>query len=246
MVGRDVHRWADRGPGRSRRRAAGRERSRRAGRVRARRRCAGRRAGRAERPAARRGNRPGPRAQRRRPGRRPRRGRAGLAAEVRRMSPVDSVVEDVERAAEVDAGGPAYPPAETPTQRTRWPLRRIINVSVGALALFCLAAVTIGTFALADLADARARVVERIDPALQQAQRLEAALVNQETGVRGSPLGAERDLLEPYPLGLADERDAVARLEPELDGFPEAARALRETIDRADNWRVSYAEPAIA
>jgi len=162
------------------------------------------------------------------------------------MSPVDSAVGVVERAPEVEEERPAPPPANRPAQRTRWPLRRIINVSVGALALFCLAAIAIGTFALADLADARARVVERIDPAQQEAQRLEAALVNQETGVRGYSLGAERDLLEPYTLGLAAERDAVERLEPTLGEFPAAARTLREAIDRADNWRVSYAEPAIA
>ncbi|MGH3880026.1 MAG: sensor histidine kinase [Actinophytocola sp.] len=163
------------------------------------------------------------------------------------MSQVDSVVEVVERAPGIEVVQPSPPPpARTPANGTRWPLRRIIDVSVGVLAVFCVAAIAVGTVALAKLADARAQVVERIDPALQQAQRLEAALVNQETGVRGYSLGAERDLLEPYPVGLAAEADAVERLEPALGEFPAAARALRETIDRADNWRASYAEPAIA
>jgi signal transduction histidine kinase len=136
-------------------------------------------------------------------------------------------------------------PVERPG-RTRWPLRRIINVSVGVLGLFCLAAIAVGTVALADLANARAQVVERIDPAIQQAQRLEAALVNQETGVRGYSLGAQRDLLTPYTEGRAAERDAAAQLRPVLAGLPDATATLREVSDRAATWRSGYAEPVIA
>jgi signal transduction histidine kinase len=152
-----------------------------------------------------------------------------------------------ERAPDTEtAAAPSPPPAARPAGETRWPLRRIINVSVGVLAFFCVAAIVVGTVALATLAEARGLVVERIDPAIQQAQRLEAALVNQETGVRGYSLGAQRDLLEPYSEGLAAEKDAAGRLSPVITEFPAAAAALREVTDRAENWRRSYAEPAIA
>jgi signal transduction histidine kinase len=127
----------------------------------------------------------------------------------------------------------------------RWPLRRIINVSVGVLALFCVAMIVLGTVALARLADARELVVTRIDPAIQEAQRLEAALVNQETGVRGYSLGVRRDLLAPYADGVAEQRRATARLEPILREFPPAALVLRAVTGQARTWRDNYAEPTI-
>jgi signal transduction histidine kinase len=129
--------------------------------------------------------------------------------------------------------------------RRAWPLRRIITVSVGVLALFCVATIAVGALALTDLAQARNRVVERIDPALQQAQRLEAALVNQETGVRGYALGAQRDLLAPYTAGLAAEKTATAELEPVLREFPAAEQSLRQVVSQARDWRQNYADPAI-
>jgi signal transduction histidine kinase len=141
--------------------------------------------------------------------------------------------------------GPARPVARA-AERRRWPLRRIINVSVGVLGLFCLAAIAVGTVALASLSDARGQVVERVDPAIQQAQRLEAALVNQETGVRGYSQGAQRDLLAPFTDGLAAEKDTIGQLRPTLAGLPDAEASLAEVVERAGNWRAGYAEAVIA
>jgi signal transduction histidine kinase len=166
------------------------------------------------------------------------------------MSQLDNRIADRADSPPVTA---PVPPARTPEklprhlrEHRRWPLRWIINVSVAVLAVFCLAAVTLGTLALTDLADARARVVERIDPAMQEALRFEAALVNQETGVRGYSLGAQRVLLEPYAEGQAAESAAVRRLRPALTEFPAAAAALQQATERAAAWRSGYAEPAIA
>jgi signal transduction histidine kinase len=136
--------------------------------------------------------------------------------------------------------GPAGRPAVA-----QWPLRRIINVSVTAIGVFCFAAIIVGSLALMDLTKARTMVVARIDPAIQQASRLEAALVNQETGVRGYSLAANRDLLAPYTQGIAAERDAVARLEPAVRALPDAAATLRQVTERASTWRTGYADPAI-
>jgi signal transduction histidine kinase len=130
--------------------------------------------------------------------------------------------------------------------RVRWPLRRIINVSVAALAVFLLAAVLAGGLALASLSDARATVVERIDPALQQALRLESSLVDQETGVRGYALGADQDVLNPYIVGVTTQDEAVHELQRLLTGLPEAEADLAEVITRSDSWRTSYAQPTIA
>ncbi|MGB3444098.1 MAG: ATP-binding protein [Actinophytocola sp.] len=128
----------------------------------------------------------------------------------------------------------------------RWPLRRIINVSVAALAVFLLAAVIVGGMALSNLSDARATVVGRIDPALQQALRLESALVDQETGLRGYVLGADEDVLTPYTGGVRDQNAAVRQLEGLLAGMPEAEADLARVVENADQWRTGYAQPTIA
>ncbi|MBB4909703.1 sensor histidine kinase [Actinophytocola algeriensis] len=128
----------------------------------------------------------------------------------------------------------------------RWPLRRIINVSVAALALFLLAAVVVGGMALNNLSDARETVVGRIDPALQQALRLESALVDQETGLRGYVLGADEDVLNPYTAGVRQQNDAIRQLERLLSDMPAAESDLARVVERAEAWRTRYAQPTIA
>jgi signal transduction histidine kinase len=127
-----------------------------------------------------------------------------------------------------------------------WPLRRIINVSVAAVALFSVAAILVGGIALTNLAESRERVVGRIDPALLQSLRLEAALVDQETGVRGYALGANDSLLRPFAGGQRSEQDAVGQLEDLVSDLPAVEEALGQVTERADRWRSEYAEPTVA
>jgi signal transduction histidine kinase len=129
---------------------------------------------------------------------------------------------------------------------TRWPLRRIINVSLATLAVFLVAAVAVGGLALARLGDARATVVDRVDPALQQALRLESSLVDQETGVRGYALGADQDVLNQYVVGVTAQNDAVSALRTLLADLPAAGAELRRAGELADTWRSEYAQPTIA
>jgi signal transduction histidine kinase len=89
-------------------------------------------------------------------------------------------------------------------------------------------------------------VVDRIDPALQQALRLESALVDQETGVRGYALGADEGVLNPYIAGASAQNEAVTALRHLLVGLPDAEASLRRVGQRADSWRVGYAQPTIA
>ncbi len=127
----------------------------------------------------------------------------------------------------------------------RWPLRRIINVSVAVLALFLLAAVIVGGLAMERLGDAREAVVGRIDPALQHALRLESALVDQETGVRDYVLGADENVLSRYTSGLEQQESAVASLRGLLDDLPVVLDDLDQVVERADRWRTDYAQPTL-
>ncbi len=131
--------------------------------------------------------------------------------------------------------------------RRRWPLSRIVSVAVLALLLFSLAAVAAGATALVGLGDARNRLVGVIDPATLQAQLLDDALVNQETGVRGFALSAQQSFLAPYTQGAATEKAAIASLRGLASQLPRATTSdLNSVITAAHYWRTHYAEPTIS
>jgi signal transduction histidine kinase len=137
----------------------------------------------------------------------------------------------------------------TPAQggRSRLRLGEWFALSIGLLVLVAIAGLVAGLLALSRLADARGDAVDRIDPALTAALRLQAALLNEETGVRGYALTRDETFLEPYRRGRTEERAAGAVLAPLLrrvdPGVVRDAGAVRHAADR---WRRSFAEPVIA
>src|SRR5690348_8037551 len=128
----------------------------------------------------------------------------------------------------------------------RWPLSRIIGVALLVLLLFSVAAMVAGGLALLSLHDNRERVVSTIDPAALQVQRLDTALVNQETGVRGYALTAQRDFLQPYHDGVAQQADALKILRSVIKELPAAATDLTSVTAQAHLWRTHYAQPTIS
>jgi signal transduction histidine kinase len=129
----------------------------------------------------------------------------------------------------------------------RWPLGRIIGVAVLALLVFSVAAVVAGALALISLRDARAQVVDVIDPAALQAQQLDNALVNQETGVRGYALSAQQSFLAPYTDGMTEERTALDSLTQLASKLPAGTSAdIHSVAVQARDWRAKYAEPTIS
>ncbi len=112
-------------------------------------------------------------------------------------------------------------------------------------AVFAVLAVVIAGVALMTATHARSRVTSELDPASFQALRLEAALVNQETGVRGYALSANAGFLAPYTSGLAAETSAVRTLRARLTADPAASAELAQVVRQAQNWRSDYALPII-
>src|SRR5580658_387802 len=131
--------------------------------------------------------------------------------------------------------------AERMAASRRWPLSRIVTVAVLALLLFSVAAVVAGAVSLVSLQSARSRVVNVIDPAALQAQLLDNALVNQETGVRGYALSAEQSYLAPYTEGQAEEKTAIASLQAVIAQLPGARADLASVSTQAHYWRTHYA-----
>jgi signal transduction histidine kinase len=118
---------------------------------------------------------------------------------------------------------------------------------VVVMVLVVAAAVGTGAWALHRLSDARALLVDQIDPASQQAQALSNALVDEETGVLGYVLTGRQDFRQPYQDGQREEAQAVTALRTLLTGDLASANAALDVVQRAaDQWRTEYAVPALA
>ena len=128
----------------------------------------------------------------------------------------------------------------------RWPLGRITTVGLLLLGIFLVAAIVVGASALSSLSTARNRVVNVLDPAAFRASQLYAALLNQETGLRGYLLSGNQAFLKPYNTGLASQQAQVSRLGPLLASMPPAKADLGQILAYAGSWRSNYAEPSIS
>lgn len=89
-------------------------------------------------------------------------------------------------------------------------------------------------------------LVDRISPARIEAAELEGTLLDQENGVRGYLLTGNRQLLEPYERGVADERVQYEHVEELIGDQPPLLADLRQIREAAVAWRQEYAEPLLA
>jgi signal transduction histidine kinase len=127
----------------------------------------------------------------------------------------------------------------------RWPLGRIIAVAIALVGAVLIAAIAASSVAISGLNSARGRVVNILDPAALHGSQLYAALLNQETGLRGYLLSGQGPFLQPYTTGVADERTQLRTLRPLLANFPGARADLAAAVQRAGRWRSAYAIPEI-
>jgi signal transduction histidine kinase len=148
----------------------------------------------------------------------------------------------------------ATPPAVTPLPRVRsarseqaWSLRRSLTVLAVVATVLAAAMIAAGAMTLANLSDARSRVVNTIDPAFRQAEQLQVALVDQETGIRGYALAGQEVFLQPWESGLRSEASAIRALRAVADNPALRIRTRLDEVDaRADTWRSRYANPILA
>jgi signal transduction histidine kinase len=122
-----------------------------------------------------------------------------------------------------------------------------LALAAGVLVVAALVGIVVCLLALARLSDARAQVVDRVDPARIAAQSYITALVNQETGVRGYATGGTRDFLTPYVQGSRDAAAARAALEriARTREVPRLQEDLAAMGLAATSWHLLYADPVI-
>ncbi len=125
----------------------------------------------------------------------------------------------------------------------RLPASRLLAAIVVVLLAMTAVAIASTVVALDGLSNARARSVEKVEPAGRMAKDLNRALLDEETGLRGFVLTGDDSFLTPYVDGRKAEvesaesvRDLVGDVNGRVGRIEELAR----------QWRGQYAEPTIA
>ena len=117
----------------------------------------------------------------------------------------------------------------------------------GAIALIALVAILSGivvVFALhrSNVAtDAR----QRAHAAVREVGAFRAAMLNQETGLRGYLLTGHESSLEPYRSGRADLDPVIVSLRAATIASPAEATLLEEAVTSARSWQTDIGEAAV-
>ncbi|MFF1699418.1 CHASE3 domain-containing protein [Streptomyces sp. NPDC058257] len=114
------------------------------------------------------------------------------------------------------------------------------------MVLLVVIGTVVGARLLGQTAEVTDQLVDRLQPARTQAYRLQTALVNQETGVRGYAITADRQFLDPFTQGKRDEARAAARLRDLVGDRPRLMADLDAVQREAADWRRAYAEPLVS
>jgi signal transduction histidine kinase len=131
---------------------------------------------------------------------------------------------------------------ERPDRRS---LRRLLAIcGVVGLVVLLLAGIAAGV-AMASLDRHRTQLVDRLDPAALAASRLESALLDQETGIRGYALAGQPAFLDPYRQGRTEEAQQAATVRALL-GPDEPGGDLDAVETAAAQWHATYADPVAA
>ena len=130
-----------------------------------------------------------------------------------------------------------------------WTLRRRVTALIVAVAVLLTA---LGVFAAITAADSNEQIdtiLNKTTPMRAASESLTAAVVDQETGIRGYAISGRLENLQPYTDGVAAERQLVKEIGGLLgnDGSDEAIRTtLQQVVQRAAAWRAEVAEPVRA
>ncbi|OBH85261.1 histidine kinase [Mycobacterium scrofulaceum] len=119
----------------------------------------------------------------------------------------------------------------------------LVLVSMGVMVL---AGAVVGALLLNRTDQMTRELVDNIQPARVAAFQLQAALRDQETGIRGYLIAGDRQFLTPYYDGQHGEQAAVEEIRRRLGQRPDLIGDLDAIEDAAARWRESYAEPVIA
>jgi len=130
-----------------------------------------------------------------------------------------------------------------PTVRRERSTQQWLRLGVAVASIVLIALGALGAWVFAHSSEVNGRLVDRSTPALVASVRLEAALLDQETGIRGYALTGRPEFLQPYEDGVRDEQAQLAELRAHIPSDASAVRALDTVRQRAEAWREQVARP---
>ena len=138
------------------------------------------------------------------------------------------------------------PEAAVPEPGRRRPsLRRRVRWLFASAALVVVVVGLFGVYALQAVLEARESLAFEVQPAQLDAEHALAAMVDQETGLRGFVLSDDPQFLEPYEQGIVRQQDALTDLADRAGDRPSVTDELRRVEDAERRWREEYAQPTI-
>ncbi|SEG99621.1 HAMP domain-containing protein [Nonomuraea solani] len=117
---------------------------------------------------------------------------------------------------------------------------------IAAITVLIAVCAVVGTVMLDRTSTLSDQLTARISPASIEAAKLQKALVDQETGIRGYLLTGSEEFLQPYEEGVDAERRSHTQVTALIAERPELLSGLNVIHDQAAAWRAGYAEPMIA
>ncbi|MEU8899901.1 ATP-binding protein [Nocardia sp. NPDC048505] len=128
----------------------------------------------------------------------------------------------------------------------RFSVQTWFQLVVAVMVIVVLFGAAAGAQVIANTNNATDRVMNHTQPALTRAYQLQAALLDQETGVRGYAITGDRQFLEPYLAGQQDQTVAADRIRVLLAGNSALLAQLDAVQTAAEQWRSGYAAGRVA
>ncbi|MET8216810.1 sensor histidine kinase [Streptomyces hirsutus] len=127
-----------------------------------------------------------------------------------------------------------------------WTTRRWLRVGVAASLVVLALLGTAGAWVLGRTESISDELVDVRSPALTVAIRLETAVLNQETGIRGYGLTGIPEFITPYEQGLTEQEASLAQLTKLLQDDPAGLDGLKTVQDAVAKWQEKIARPVAA
>ncbi|WP_051175863.1 sensor histidine kinase [Nocardia exalbida] len=133
-----------------------------------------------------------------------------------------------------------------PPLSTRLTAQAWFQLVLASMVLVVIIGTVAGAQVIAQTNRGADRLLDKSLPAAAEAYKLQSALVDQETGLRGYGITADPQFLQPYRDGTRDEAQSVARLRELLADRQPLLDDLDAVEQTAQRWRTEYAEPLVA
>ncbi|MDT5338838.1 MAG: hypothetical protein QOD90_4343 [Mycobacterium sp.] len=139
------------------------------------------------------------------------------------------------------------PMQETPARRTSaLTVQGWQTLVLSIMGVLVLGAGVAGAVLLQRYDQVSHELIDEVQPSRSAAYRLQAALRDQETAIRGYAISADRQFLDPYYSGQQAEATAADEIRQRAGSRAELIGDLDVIEQAASSWRSSFAEPLIA